>query len=222
MFIKCLLVLSLAMLSRGQEGDFKKCSPGMIAVQNKKKVPESNACSKPPGFEIRGEEDFTYCCDRHDVCYETCNMNKDYCESEFEKCMKNLCRTNFKKNPECQQAAQMYTMGTSMFGGGAFAESQDQFCTCIEESQVDTHYAKLVHNFYIEHVPDRASEWEDYTSAGKIWKYLPHIGQNTAKDPFSKIAKVFYNMYSKYDTAIKHVGERTGKNPPVPKKKNEL
>lgn len=33
-------------------------------VQNTKAI-VSNGCSKPPGFQIEGEEDFTYCCDKH-------------------------------------------------------------------------------------------------------------------------------------------------------------
>jgi hypothetical protein len=33
-------------------------------VQNNKPI-VSNGCSKPPGFQIGGEEDFTYCCDKH-------------------------------------------------------------------------------------------------------------------------------------------------------------
>ena len=51
---------------------------GMVAVQESfaEKPFSSNGCSKPDGITVPGEEDFTYCCDRHDACYETCNIDK--------------------------------------------------------------------------------------------------------------------------------------------------
>ena len=59
---------------------------------------QSNGCSKPSFIQVADEEDFTYCCDRHDACYATCNAPKDFCDDDFLKCMKNLCRKNFASN----------------------------------------------------------------------------------------------------------------------------
>ncbi len=46
------------------------CPKGKLAVQRRLKAPESKGCSKRAEVNIPGEEDFTYCCDRHNVCYQ--------------------------------------------------------------------------------------------------------------------------------------------------------
>ena len=33
--------------------------------------------------QVSGEEDFTYCCDRHDACYSVCGISKHLCEKDF-------------------------------------------------------------------------------------------------------------------------------------------
>ena len=38
-------------------------------------MPESNGCSTM-GIKVGGEEDFTSCCDLHDVCYQTCGLTQ--------------------------------------------------------------------------------------------------------------------------------------------------
>ena len=45
------------------------CPRGASAVQRASYRPESNGCSKPEFFKVEGEEDFTYCCDRHGKWY---------------------------------------------------------------------------------------------------------------------------------------------------------
>ena len=41
-------------------------------------MPESNGCSTM-GIKVGGEEDFTSCCDLHDVCYQTCGLTQQKC-----------------------------------------------------------------------------------------------------------------------------------------------
>lgn len=64
------------------------------------------------------------------MCYEICGASQSFCDKEFDKCMKSLCKTNFPSNKQCSQAASMYSMGTSMFGGDAFENSQQEYCEC--------------------------------------------------------------------------------------------
>lgn len=118
----------------------------------------------------------------------------------------------------------MYTMGTSMFGGGGFADSQQEYCECIPKDEVKTHYSQLVHKFYLDHVPDKAGEWADETESGKLSKWLSPYTNGENRQEFSKITKLHVELYSKYDSAIAHVGDRVGMNPPRPKnaKKEEL
>jgi len=34
----------------------------------------------------------TYCCNTHDMCYDTCNKKKDDCDREFSICLGDMCR----------------------------------------------------------------------------------------------------------------------------------
>jgi hypothetical protein len=51
------------------------------------------------------------------VLVQTCNIDKQVCESDFQRCLKKLCNSVYRRNPQCSQAADLYVMGTSMFGG---------------------------------------------------------------------------------------------------------
>ena len=45
-------------------------------------MPESNGCTTM-GIKVGGEEDFTSCCDLHDVCYQTCGLTQQKCTLNF-------------------------------------------------------------------------------------------------------------------------------------------
>ena len=83
------------------------CPSGHVPAQVANKRAESNGCSKPKGIQVNGEEDFTYCCDRHDACYATCGLTKQYCDKDFGKCMKSMCKSTFSHNSECNDAADL-------------------------------------------------------------------------------------------------------------------
>ena len=106
--------ITLAMSQRFDQARRFDCKEGDKAVQIPGVLVESNGCSKPQGIEVGGEEDFTYCCDRHDACYGTCGLSKEYCDNDFGKCLKNMCKTIFTSNPQCTSAASMYQMATQV------------------------------------------------------------------------------------------------------------
>lgn len=33
----------------------------------------------------------TKCCDAHDICYDTCNNDKEVCDMEFKRCLYKYC-----------------------------------------------------------------------------------------------------------------------------------
>jgi len=148
----------------------------------------------------------------------------------------------YRLNPQCSQAADLYVMGTSMFGGSCFhriastisvvelfclmvnlpiggngfADSQQTHCKCVDKDGVKQHYARLVHDFYLKNVPHKAHEWEDYSGAGRIASYLPSTIRTGSSQELSKVSKLVYDLYKKYDSSIRHVGNRRGRNPPTP------
>ncbi len=115
------LILHCECNPRSRDRNENQCkSKGLVPVQKYSRKVESNGCSKPEFLQVEGEEDFTTCCDHHDACYATCGISKAYCEKEFEKCMKRMCKEVFSSNSRCEGAASTYAMGTSMFGDSGF------------------------------------------------------------------------------------------------------
>lgn len=213
------------------------CRRNEIKVQKERTPPESNGCSKPEFIKVGGEEDFTFCCDRHDTCYGMCGEDKAFCDKDFETCLKKLCKSNFAHNKECLAAASMYTMGTMMFGVEGFSGSQEQHCTCIpkddpspsstvttgEESTaepvvpvqltaVEAHYVKLVDDFYATHVSTGSPP--TLTTEELVLSY-----SRTKKLP---LYRLYYDLHKKFDNAIKHIDGRVNRNPPRPPEKKKV
>ena len=181
---------------------------GSVAVQLASKMPESNGCSTM-GIKVGGEEDFTSCCDLHDACYQTCGMAQKKCDQDFGDCMKDLCKSVFSHNPQCEGAANMYVMGVSMFGGGGFAESQHEYCECKEGTTVGAiaHYKDLFAKFYKDHTGKPAEEAEA--------KALGVMGKSLADEysarSLKKAQKTFLKLMAKYPQSIRHVLGRVGR-----------
>ena len=37
------------------------------------------------------------CCDKHDICYDTCGTVKETCDKDFKKCLNKACEKLYKK-----------------------------------------------------------------------------------------------------------------------------
>merc|ERR1712227_718343 len=107
------------------------CPDGQIPVKKPAYRVWGNGCGTG-GLQVSSEFNFTDCCTyTHDVCYGTCGMEKGTCESLFGECMQKVCKEQHGDSKECQQNSGMYTMGTTMMGGGAFKDSQVEACDCV-------------------------------------------------------------------------------------------
>ncbi len=192
------------------------CPSNKVPVQKIGKRVQSNGCSKPAFLAIDGEEDFTTCCDYHDACYATCGIQKEFCESEFERCMKRLCSDHFSANSRCHSAASTYAMGTTAFGGGGFETSQRDYCECVDPDRVPGHYINAVEQFYSQFTGgDSAGGEKDAKAIVTGTKYGKNHG--TEENPLYKdLPKLYYNLVKKYDSAaIEHIeGRVQNKNPP--------
>lgn len=71
----------------------------MKAVPNRNHIPKSNGCGSL-GLQISTEylpvAAMSLCCDAHDICYDTCNNDKELCDVEFKRCLYKYC-DNHKK-----------------------------------------------------------------------------------------------------------------------------
>ncbi|KAL9646879.1 hypothetical protein ABK040_013739 [Willaertia magna] len=82
---------------------------------------------------------FTPCCNAHDVCYGTCNKDKEQCDFEFRECMFKVCKRKFgKKNKRrtfkerlCRIKAKTYFEAVyGKIGCGVYKDSQKEACVC--------------------------------------------------------------------------------------------
>ena len=184
----------------------QSCPPTHTLAQNPNGEVISNGCSKPSFITVEGEEDFTYCCDRHDACYAMCQAPKSYCDDDFKKCMHQLCDSKFGTSPNCKSAANTYAMGTGIFGQQGYIESQNEHCMCVPVDDVVDHYTNIVRNFYSLYAPDKADNVDAIMS-----KYISGEKQPT------KLYRLYYGLHKKYDNAIHHTdGRRKMQNIPKP------
>ena len=183
------------------------CHQGMTSLQSRNHL-QSNGCTGADFVKISGQEDFTYCCDIHDACYQICNMSRKKCDADFKKCMNSMCDTIFHDNDECKSAANMYHLATSAFGTTFYEDAQSNHCQCgdMRASNVVQHYTDLIKEFYKDNAPDQyhkfdITRYSDYKSSAKKW------------------ANLLYGLYKKYDHSIFHVdGRETKGNIPRPRK----
>ena len=82
-----------------------------------------------PGFES--------CCNRHDICYDTCNSDRTKCDDDFKTCLRYACdlesvhsQHNKKKLQQCHQMVDIMHSGTVGLGCTAFKEAQRNACLC--------------------------------------------------------------------------------------------
>jgi len=112
---------------------------------NKEYIFTSNGCGAH-GIKINVNNDIEECCDLHDACYSICGISRDFCEQQFDKCLKQKCR-NFNNNnnnnnnrhgikneQNCLETINLLTMGSSMFGCQSFVSSQNESCICSDHT----------------------------------------------------------------------------------------
>ncbi|XP_046473816.1 group XIIA secretory phospholipase A2 [Neodiprion pinetum] len=113
------------------------CPTGMIPKPNWNHKPQSNGCGSL-GLEQAQEffsfPEVTSCCNAHDICYDTCNNDKEKCDFEFKRCLYKYCdsfessSTNMIK--ACRTAAKVLFSGTTTLGCKSFLDAQSNACYC--------------------------------------------------------------------------------------------
>lgn len=82
------------------------------------------------------------CCNAHDICYDTCNKDKELCDLDFKRCLYNYCETLdstatvgslVKKG--CKTAAKLLSTGTLTLGCKSYLDSQERACYCPGQQQ---------------------------------------------------------------------------------------
>lgn len=107
--------------------------------RNKFYQPSANGCGSL-GVQINTEYlpavEMENCCNAHDICYDTCNKDKELCDLDFKRCLYNYCETHEKTTigsvvaKGCKAAAKMLSTGTMTLGCKAYLDSQERSCYC--------------------------------------------------------------------------------------------
>jgi len=129
--------LSDTLNSSLDEECFWTCPDGVKPKKNKYHTPTSNGCG-PEGLKVQTEHlpsgEMTSCCNEHDICYGTCNNDKDKCDLEFKRCLYRICDSSKMadelEKKKCQIGAKLLYTGTTTLGCKFYQESQKQACFC--------------------------------------------------------------------------------------------
>ncbi|KAH8300411.1 hypothetical protein KR018_004500 [Drosophila ironensis] len=113
--------------------------PAPRAVQNKFYTPTADGCGSL-GLRISTEflpaAEMEQCCNAHDICYDTCNSDKELCDLDFKRCLYKYCDSYEKSiasdlmTKGCKAAAKMLFTGTLTLGCRSYLDSQQRSCYC--------------------------------------------------------------------------------------------
>lgn len=108
-------------------------------IQNKFYEPSADGCGSL-GLHINKEylpaKEMEYCCNAHDICYDTCNNDKELCDLDFKRCLYKYCNTYDKMIASdlmikgCKTAAKILFTGTLTLGCKSYLDSQERSCYC--------------------------------------------------------------------------------------------
>ena len=67
------------------------------------------------------------CCNDHDICYETFNKTKDFCDKVFKDCAVNTCNNGWG----CKLVAELFNAIVGVLGCPSYMEKQKRASLCI-------------------------------------------------------------------------------------------
>lgn len=115
----------------------------MSPQRNKFYTPSADGCGSM-GMRIDTEYlpavQMETCCNAHDICYDTCNKDKEVCDLDFKRCLYAYCDTHERSAvgnlvvKGCKAAAKMLFTGTITLGCKSYLDSQGRACYCPTDS----------------------------------------------------------------------------------------
>ncbi len=120
---------------------FDLCPPFHVAVSDPTHVASSDGCGALNVLFDHSDESpiyldprFSECCDEHDLCYDTCNSDRDICDLRFRRCLYRVCDTMesklFERDP-CKAKARGAFIMVQLLGCPLYMASQRKACRCV-------------------------------------------------------------------------------------------
>jgi hypothetical protein len=137
----------------------------------------ANGCG-PDGLKTEEPYGLYKCCNRHDLCYSVCDSGFDWCERDFKKCMRAICKKQGSKEEqkECQDTANGFTSVTGMGGEVFYMDGQKKACeeTCLPKEEALEKFKDFLTEFYKDHNPNQVGEVDETlkkykNKEGQLW-----------------------------------------------------
>lgn len=132
----------------GEDCTYECDKEGYEALPRSGYIKTSNGCGSfdfifddSPDSLIHVEKEFIACCNDHDECYDTCNLDKDDCDLKFKRCLYGYCKGKFgkKKKPlqyldrqKCKLKAKLFYITVVGVGCQAYRVAQKNACRCVK------------------------------------------------------------------------------------------
>lgn len=108
--------------------------------------PNPNGCGTY-GLQLDPKElphkDMNNCCNKHDVCYGTCLVRKEDCDSMFLSCLESVCVKKASRGAKdkdkllsCKATSKAFYTGSQFLGCKAFKDAQRQSCYCGKRNEL--------------------------------------------------------------------------------------
>ncbi len=120
-----------------------ECPSPQKAIPKSGHYPKSNGCGsmdflfdESEESFIHVEEEFTICCNGHDLCYDTCGNDKDECDLKFKKCLYGTCkekRYEFLDSKKCRLKAKLFFITVLGVGCQPYISAQKSACQCVKD-----------------------------------------------------------------------------------------
>jgi len=116
-----------------------RCPKGSYPRANPAHMMSSNGCGSL-GFRMGGDQlpsrGMEACCDTHDLCYDTCGSDKDYCDLDFRRCLYATCKkpkaSDYIEETKCKAGAKILYTTTVALGCEPYLEAQGKACKCLK------------------------------------------------------------------------------------------
>lgn len=190
------LFCALFCVSAANEIDSRTCFANETYVQNYNIRIISHGCVQHELVAVENIEDFTYCCDRHTACYQTCGITKPFCDEDLKMCMHKVCQAILGNSYNCEANAESFHTSIVSSDFDVFHRMQTEYCTCHLTEEIEHYYVGAVRDFYSKYAPDMID------NAEKAVKMYKTKNVYTQMAPTYAYAKLYYDLHKKYDIGI--------------------
>jgi len=170
------LSLLLAIQQKGARARRPSLCDGGEKLAPRVPVPKTivaNGCG-PQGMQIPESFGLHVCCNRHDLCYQSCGTTFKYCEKVFQKCVERVCaqyKGDLDTKDACSEQAETFTGLTAMFGGAFHSSSQEGVCDCVAEEEAPARFEEFLHYVRSRSLPTESKEKRDAFVRETMKKY---------------------------------------------------